>query len=278
MSNSIKGWADKLVEGVLKESTDYQWRAEAELDHTYGRANRRSFKFLSIVEPDAAGTRAAYGMRHDTALSNPDPQHGWDVYVSADAALLIARSGYPDMWGYVKDKKDSPKLIRSLEQDGFYDEAETARLQKKNDRLAKAEEKGLAEGMKVVWNGELGIIVEFGRTGKLKIRMRSGETITTPATRVKPYDPSKGDSQFKRPGVEARMAREEAAKNFAPGDKVKITKKNLLGDNKVGTAFGKIGGHKDKHGNWQVIFPQGEWGFEGQERYGYIDPKHLTKV
>lgn len=280
MSNSIKDWADKLVEIALKESMDYKWRAEKQLDQVYGGSNCRSFKFPSIVEPDAAGTRATYGMRHDASLSNPDPKDGWDVYVSADAALLIARSGYPDMWAYVKDKKTFPKLIRSLEQDGFYDEAESSRLQKKNDRLQAAEEKGLAPGTKVVYQGELGIIVDTGRTGKLQIRMRSGETINTPPTRVKPYDPSKGDKQFKRPGVDARIARYAAAENFKPGDKVKITKKNLLGDNKVGTSFGVIGSHQDKQGNWQVIYPEGEWGGHtpGDKRYGYIDPKHLTKV
>lgn len=280
MSNSIKDWANKLVESALKESMDYQWRAEAELNNIYGRANRRSFKFLSIVEPEAASTRAAFGMTHDAALSNTDPQHGWDVYVGADAALLIAKSGYPDMWAYAKEKKFFPKLIKSLEQEGFYDEAETSRLRKKNDRLEKAEEKGLSVNKKVVYNGELGIIVDIGSTGKLKIRMRSGETINTPPTRVKPFDPSKGDAQFKRPGVEARLAREKAAENFKPGDKVKITKKNLRGDNKVGTSYGVVGAHKDKHGNWQVIFPEGEWGGHkpGDERYGYVDPKHLTKV
>lgn len=225
----LEQWAEykKLNEA---KTTEY-WQAEQELGKLYPGVHRK-YKALRPINPKLPNTVKVLGLTRDDDLSGVMPatkywgEIRWETFKNADVAVLVLhRDGKLYITGYVHNTKGRDMLAAAMEQDGLLD----AKMKKREEKIEKREttlgDKEYKVGSKVVFSGDLYMIVEINKSGRIMIRNRKGRKTTVSPTSVKPYDPSKGDKQFETPmdRRKKKFADAIAAMGIKPGDEVEVT-------------------------------------------------------
>jgi hypothetical protein len=212
------------------KTTTYH-EAEKVLNMMYSSGVERHYKATRPVDRRLPNAVKALGLKRDdeisgvTAATQYTGATRWETYRNDDVAVLVVlRNDHLYISGYVHNTKGRDKLAAALEQDGLYDSKMKKREEKIEKREATLGDKELKIGSKVVFSGDLYMVVEINKSGRIMIRNRKGRKTTVSPTSVKPYDPSKGDKQFETPmdRRKKKFADEIAAKGIKAGGEVEV--------------------------------------------------------
>lgn len=227
----LEQWAAyKKVSKLNEAKTTAHWEAGQELDKLYPGVTRK-YNALRPINSKLPNTVKALGLHKDDDLSGMSPANKiwgevkWETYRNADVAVLVIhRDGALYITGYTHNTKGRDMLATAMEQDGLLDRKMIDRAEKIDKRETALGDKALGVGTKVVFSGELYMIVEITKSGRIMIRNRKGRKTTVSPTSVKPYDASKGDKQFDTPlkRKTAKFAATIAAMGIQKGDQVEI--------------------------------------------------------